>query len=505
MDRHELSHELWQPRTLVLVPDMQHSLMLNVRLRAALVLVVWYSASVEGHVTAVETRLNSTVLDLVNPVLAGCSLQGSWADINRNSKDGEQRFRAGGLGQRSTETFNIWVCDLFDPCAFAPCSKAPDLMCYAFDEGDKTFLPIDLNSKIKFVKQDLIDPNHVAARNCTTAVFGDSGFKPTSSEAVAASDKTTPLSTTPLPSSRAKALSTPAPPVLNASALSRYLTLSGHQNYVMSVALEDAVIVTGSDDNTCKIWDRSSGALLHTLSGHTSSVKGVAISGNLVLTASADRDVKVWNSTSGALVKTLSGHTDYVYCVAASSQGVAVTGSEDNTAKVWNVSTGLATGTLSGHGASVAAVAISADGDTVVTASWDHSIKLWDASRAVLTKTLSGHTDWVWAVALSPDGTLAVSGSDDLTAKVWDVVSGALVRTLTGHTSGIRSVAFSPLGTEVVTGAKDNIAKIWDISTGAVIRNLESHTDWVRGVAVSADGATVVTVSDDTTGIVWHA
>ena len=196
-------------------------------LRAAHVLLLllvltWYpDASGDGG-----TRNTSSVLNLVNTAHAGCSLQGSWEYIRSNSKHGEQRYRAGGLGLRSTESFQVWVCDLLDPCAWAPPCSAPDLMCYAYDEVGKTFLPIDLNSKIKFVKEHLIDPNNIiaATKPCTTKPPAGTTLPPSSSPAIEV---------------------TPAPPVLNASGLSRYLTLSGHQNYVMSVALEDAVVVTG--------------------------------------------------------------------------------------------------------------------------------------------------------------------------------------------------------------------------------------------------------------------
>ena len=49
------------------------------------------------------------------------------------------------------------------------------------------------------------------------------------------------------------------------------VTLEGHTNRVASVAVsaDGAVVVTGSFDNTAKIWGGVPGALKHTLEGHT--------------------------------------------------------------------------------------------------------------------------------------------------------------------------------------------------------------------------------------------
>ena len=47
------------------------------------------------------------------------------------------------------------------------------------------------------------------------------------------------------------------------------LLLSGHIGGVNSVALsaDGKKVVSGSDDNTVKIWDTDSGEVIHTLSG----------------------------------------------------------------------------------------------------------------------------------------------------------------------------------------------------------------------------------------------
>jgi hypothetical protein len=97
-------------------------------------------------------------------------------------------------------------------------------------------------------------------------------------------------------------------------------------------------IVTGSADQTAKVWEAASGRELLALTGHIAPIWSVAFSpdGRRIVTGSADQTAKVWETTSGRELLTLKGHTAPIRSVAFSPDGQRiVTSSEDATAKVW--------------------------------------------------------------------------------------------------------------------------------------------------------------------------
>jgi WD40 repeat protein len=101
--------------------------------------------------------------------------------------------------------------------------------------------------------------------------------------------------------------------------------------------------------------------------------------GKLVLTGSTDNTARLWEAATGKPVATLSGHTGSVFAAAFSPDGkLVLTGSDDNTARLWEAATGKPVATLSGHTGSVRAVAFSPDGKLVLTGSEDKTARLWE-------------------------------------------------------------------------------------------------------------------------------
>ena len=143
-------------------------------------------------------------------------------------------------------------------------------------------------------------------------------------------------------------------------------------------------------------WQRQTHLALKTLRGHLDAVTSVAFSpdGQRIVTGSRDQTAKVWEAASGRELLTLKGHSAAISSVAFSPDGQRiVTGSEDQTAKVWEAASGKELLTLKGHSAAICSVAFSPDGQRIVTGSDDQTAKVWEAASGKELLTLKGHSD----------------------------------------------------------------------------------------------------------------
>ena len=83
------------------------------------------------------------------------------------------------------------------------------------------------------------------------------------------------------------------------------------------------------------------------------SVTSVSFSpdGKFALSGSWDETLKLWDVATGREIRTFSGHGDGVTSVSFSPDGkFALSGSWDKTLKLWEVATGKEIRTFSGHG-----------------------------------------------------------------------------------------------------------------------------------------------------------
>ncbi|XP_038079386.1 NACHT domain- and WD repeat-containing protein 1-like isoform X1 [Patiria miniata] len=130
------------------------------------------------------------------------------------------------------------------------------------------------------------------------------------------------------------------------------LDLKGHDGLITCVWTHQGVagdgdrpsfVVTGSKDDTLKVWSLDDGRCLNTLKGHSSWISDVTVltmeDGPRVLSACNDKTVKMWIPTKGEVTKR-DRHELSVLCNAlfkGTSSLIGVSGSKDKQTKFWNL------------------------------------------------------------------------------------------------------------------------------------------------------------------------
>jgi WD40 repeat protein len=294
-------------------------------------------------------------------------------------------------------------------------------------------------------------------------------------------------------------------------------TLEGHASWVwsMSVTPDGRHAVSGSDDETVRVWDLETGVCLRVLRGHIRGVYEVSVTpdNRRAVSVGSDKTERVWDLETGACLRVLEGHTDCLNSVtvtndsrrAISGSGPCyrTTGEKGKTLQVWDLETGVCLRVLEGHTDEVTSVSVIPDGRLAVSSSFDKTLRVWDLETGVCLRVLEGHTKWVRSVSVTPDSQHAVSGSDDETVRVWDLETGVCLRVLKGHTGRVRSVSVTPDSRHVISAGSDMTVRVWDIEVGTCLKVLEGHTDEVTCVSVTSEGDRAVSVSWDKTARVW--
>eukprot|EP00026_Physarum_polycephalum_P000799 Phypoly_transcript_00800.p1 GENE.Phypoly_transcript_00800~~Phypoly_transcript_00800.p1 ORF type:complete len:1292 (+),score=205.60 Phypoly_transcript_00800:90-3965(+) len=280
-------------------------------------------------------------------------------------------------------------------------------------------------------------------------------------------------------------------------------SLEGHEDRVTCLSSDGKSLhfASGSHDKTVRVWgvkEDGSWAQTHAFSDHNGSVTCAELRGNYVISGSYDNSLKVFDLRSGKCEGSLTGHTGGVMCVqfddvanefkdgASDGLGTAnfpyiVSGSRDTTVRLWDARTLRSVHTLTEHTDWVKRVQF--DSDKIVSGSYDCTIKIWDPTSGKCHRTLSGHVGSINHFQYT-DKILA-SASGDGTLKIWDLETGNCTRTLKGHTDEV--VCMKLAGNKLVSGSSDHSVRMWDLAAGKCERTLRGHSDWVYSLDVQGN------------------
>ncbi|XP_066929588.1 kinesin-like protein KIF21A isoform X3 [Clytia hemisphaerica] len=300
-------------------------------------------------------------------------------------------------------------------------------------------------------------------------------------------------------------------------ALTCKYTATGHSSAILSLDVQDYLMMTGSKDRTAKVWDLNTNEEIASFAQHKRDVNVVKFVPNsrLALTVS-HTTVKVWDLRQQAVVKTLSGSllqsiTDATISdIGINSAGSVIYLAYGNSVKMIDMKTYSTLGKLTGHTGAVTCLLVANTGhnhDNVITGSKDHYIKIYEvvdevaSSQMPRTNLEPPHYDGVESLAMKGD--VIFSGSRDNTIKKWNYANHALENHMTSaHKDWVTTLNFVPGYDVLVSGDRRGVMRLWDVKSCKQIGEVAGHGKSIN--AIKCNETSIFTASSDRLVRIWE-
>lgn len=269
----------------------------------------------------------------------------------------------------------------------------------------------------------------------------------------------------------------------------------------MAIHANGDFIAVGYEDGMLAIYNRTSSRVILTLTGHRSIVTSIGWhpSDTQLVTGSFDQTVKIWDIQSGQLLYTLRGlPSGFVTDVAWSPDGQHIIilqgGTDSDNFNVWDVVTQRII--YSEFVSTPSAIAWSHDASQFAVGYLIGALEIRNASdfrtKAYLRTrpenspaTLSGQG--FGELAWHPNGNLLVAGTTVGQVIVWGSVSGLKRYELSGtptlshvaELDRVVSVWFCADGTTFSSVTGNGILRTWNVETGDLLSDTNLHTTFV--------------------------
>lgn len=227
-----------------------------------------------------------------------------------------------------------------------------------------------------------------------------------------------------------------------------------HKASILCLQYDDEILVTGSSDATCIVYDIKAGYQpVQRLRHHSAAVLDLAFDKKHIVTCSKDISICVWDRETGALLRQLRGHTGPVN-------------------------------------------AVQMRGNTIVSCSGDFKVKLWNIDTGKNIREFSGHTKGLACSQFSEDGRYVASAGNDKVIRIWDANTGECVREMRAHENLVRSLHIDSVSGRLISGSYDTDIKVWDMETGHQLLDFPRwHASWV--LSAKSDYRRIVSTGQD--------
>ncbi|KAL1539855.1 transducin beta-like protein 3 [Salvia divinorum] len=284
---------------------------------------------------------------------------------------------------------------------------------------------------------------------------------------------------------------------------------------------EEQYLAVATSVEQIRVYDLASMSCSYILTGHTDVVPCidtcVSASGKtLIVSGSKDNTVRLWEAQSQCCIGVGVGHMGAIGAVAFSkkNRNFCISGSSDRTLKVWSfdgvsdhvgeVSSLKAKAVVAAHDKDINSLAVSPDDSLVCSGSQDRTAAVWRLPDLVSVVVLKGHKRGIWSVEFSPVDHCVITASGDKTIKLWAISDGSCLKTFEGHTSSVMRASFITRGTQFVSCGADGLVKLWTVKTQECLSTYDQHEDKIWALAIGKKTEMLATGGVDAVVNLWH-
>lgn len=284
-------------------------------------------------------------------------------------------------------------------------------------------------------------------------------------------------------------------------------TFPGHAKAISCIKFspDGDLLASVGADRKLKLWSTRDGKFEKSFDGHqrgindvcwasslSQSGEGSGANGNIIVTVSDDLTCRVWDIVAGKNVKTFKSHEDIAFCCAINPAGnLVATGSFDRYLRCFDLRTSKTTSVLA-HNDPISSVDFHRDGSLIITSSFEGNVRIWDSANTQCLKSLgnSQPTDEeppICYAKFSPNGKYILTANVNSEIKLWDYCRVKVLKVYKGHRNEkyCLSCGFSVTGGKwIVSGSEDNKAFLWDLQSREIVQTLDAHNDSVISVAM---------------------